>query len=325
MINVKITWKNCGGMEVNMRVSIVMSTYNGEKYLKEQIDSILSSTYQDIDLYIHDDGSSDRTMELLAGYSSRYPDRIHVCRKEVNLGYTLNFLQGVCHTTADYVMLCDQDDVWKPDKIRNTLKRMRNMEGQLGKEVPIAVFTDAEVVDQSLNTLNASFFRSGKLDPRKTDLPHILMENKLIGCTVMINAALRRVLKSRSLPAMARYHDWWIALIAAACGKIGYLPEQTLLYRQHGTNVVGSRSFLSYIKDRITSLEKQRMSVLALEKQAEEFLELYRDYLSEDKLRVIHEFAQLQDTGCIRRRIVVYRNGYLKTGLIKNLGLMFIV
>lgn len=308
-----------------MRVSIVMSTYNGEKYLEEQIDSILSSTYQDIDLYIHDDGSSDRTLELLAGYSNRYPDRVHVYRNEVNLGYTLNFLHGVCDTTADYIMLCDQDDVWKPDKIRDTLRRMRHMEAQLGKELPIAVFSDAEVVDERLNKIYDSFFRSGKLDPRKTDLPHILMENKLIGCTVMINASLRRVLKSRSLPKTARYHDWWIALIAASCGKIGYLPEQTLLYRQHGNNMVGSRSILSYFKDRITSLDKQRMSVLALEKQAEEFLMLYRDYLSEDKLRVVQEFASLQDTGFIRRRIVICKNGYLKTGLIRNLGLMFIV
>ena len=308
-----------------MRVSIVMSTYNGEKYLEEQLNSILSSTYQDIDLYIHDDGSTDRTMEILAGYSDRDPERIHVYRNEVNLGYTLNFLHGVCDTTADYIMLCDQDDVWKPDKIRNTLKRMRHMEAQFGKEVPIAVFTDAEVVDGCLNKLHDSFFRSGKLNPRKTDLAHILMENKLIGCTVMINASLRRILKSRSMPKMARYHDWWIALIAAACGKIGFLPEQTILYRQHRANVVGSRSFLSYVKDRISSLEKQRKAVLALEKQAEEFLELYRDYISEDRKQIIHDFAYLQEEGFIRKRMIIHKNGYLKTGLIRNLGLMIIV
>ncbi len=306
------------------RVSIVLSTYNGESYVEEQINSILSSSYQDIDLYIRDDGSSDRTMEILERYLNDAPEQFHVLRNESNLGVTLNFLQGVCDTTADYIMLCDQDDVWKPNKIGDTLKRMRHMEAQLGKENPIAVFTDATVVDGSLNKLHDSFFRTGKLDPRKTDLPHILMENKLIGCTVMINASLRRILKSRHLPKKARYHDWWLALIAASCGKIGFLPEQTILYRQHGNNVVGSASFLSYFKDRITSLKKQKEAVLALEKQAQEFLELYREYLSDVSREIVQQFAGLQNSGYIRRRVILLKYGFLKTGLIRNLGLMFI-
>ena len=307
------------------RVSVVLSTYNGEKYVKEQIDSILSSSYQDIDLYIRDDISSDRTLEILKGYHDIAPDRIHVLQNEVNLGCTLNFLQGICDTTADYIMLCDQDDVWKPNKIGETLRRMQHMEAQLGKETPIAVFTDAEVVDTSLNRRYASFFRSSKLDPRKTDLPHILMENKLIGCTVMMNASLRKVLKSRKLPKTARYHDWWLALIAASMGKIGFLPEQTILYRQHDSNVVGSSSFLSYFKDRITSLKKQKRAILALEKQAEEFLELYRSYLSEDSMRLLHQFASLQHKGWLERRRLLLKYGFLKTGLIRNIGLMIIV
>ena len=306
------------------RVSIVLSTYNGEKYIEEQINSILSSSYQDIDLYIRDDGSSDRTMEILEGYRSNAPEQIHVFRNDVNLGVTLNFLQGICDTTADYIMLCDQDDVWKSNKICDTLKRMRHMEAQLGKELPIAVFTDATVVDGSLNKLHDSFFRTGKLNPLKTDLPHILMENKLIGCTVMINASLRRVLKSRHLPEKARYHDWWLALIAASCGKIGYLPEQTLLYRQHGNNVVGSTSFLSYVKSRITSLKKQKAAVLTLEKQAEEFLKLYWEYLTADSREVLRQFADLQKSGFIRKRVILLQYGFLKTGFIRNLGLMFI-
>ena len=198
------------------------------------------------------------------------------------------------------------------------------MEAQLGKELPIAVFTDATVVDGSLNKLHDSFFRTGKLNPLKTDLPHILMENKLIGCTVMINASLRRVLKSRHLPEKARYHDWWLALIAASCGKIGYLPEQTLLYRQHGNNVVGSTSFLSYVKNRITSLKKQKAAVLTLEKQAEEFLTLYWEYLTADSREVLRQFADLQKSGFIRKRVILLQYGFLKTGFIRNLGLMFI-
>ncbi len=307
------------------RVSIVLSTYNGEKYLKEQLDSILTSSYQDIDLFIRDDGSSDRTMELLEAYHGKEPERIYIRRNEVNLGYTLNFLEGICDTTADYVMLCDQDDVWMPNKIRDTLNRMRHMEAQLGKDTPLAVFTDATLVDEKLHQLHESFFLAGKLNPRRTDLAHILMENKLIGCTVMINASLRRILKSRRLPQKARYHDWWIALIAASCGKIGFLPDRTMLYRQHGFNVVGSRSFLSYIRDRISSLQKQKGALLAVEQQAEEFAELYRDYLSEANLEVLGQFAGLQHAGFLQRRVLILKYGFFKTGLIRNIGLMFII
>ncbi len=307
------------------RVSIVMSTYNGEKYVAEQMDSVLSSTYKDIDLYIRDDRSSDHTMDILNRYCGEYPDIIHVSRNEANLGYTLNFLHGVCNTTADYIMLCDQDDVWKSNKIGDTLKRMRHMEAQLGKELPIAVFTDATVVDGELTEICPSFFKAGRLNPEKTDLPHILMENKLIGCTVMINAALRRTIQSRKLPEQARYHDWWIALIAASCGRIGFLPQQTLLYRQHGNNAVGNRNFLSYITDRITSLQKQREAVHALFKQAEEFAGLYSEFIPGEQLKIIREFADLQHAGFMKKRMILLRGGYLKTGCIRNLGLLFII
>ncbi|HKL80115.1 MAG TPA: glycosyltransferase family 2 protein [Mobilitalea sp.] len=306
-------------------VSIVMSAYNGENYISEQIDSILESTYQDFDLYICDDGSKDGTMDLLQQYHSKHPDRIHIFQNEVNLGYTLNFLQGVCRTTADYIMFCDQDDVWKPNKIADTLNRMRMLEAQRSKELPLAVFTDATVVDSKLNKLKESFFKSSRLNPGKTDLPHILMENKLIGCTVMINAALRQVLRSHRMPIKARYHDWWIALIAASCGKICFLPEQTMLYRQHSHNAVGNQSFFTYIRNRVSTLKGQKEALLALEKQAEEYLELYKELLSEEATTVISRFAQLHHYNFIKKRRYLIHYGYLKTGLIRNIGLMFII
>ncbi|HKL99320.1 MAG TPA: glycosyltransferase family 2 protein [Mobilitalea sp.] len=306
-------------------VSIVMSTYNGETYISEQIDSILSSTYQDYDLYICDDGSKDGTMNILRQYHAKYPDRINIFQNEVNLGYTLNFLMGVCRTTADYIMFCDQDDIWKPNKIADTLNEMGMLETQCGKELPLAVFTDATVVDCKLNKLQESFFDSSRLNPSKTNLAHILMENKLIGCTVMFNAALRHILQSHRMPEKARYHDWWIALIAASCGIICFLPEQTILYRQHSKNVVGNQSFFLYFKNRISSLRKQKEALLALEKQAEEYLELYKEILSEEAITVISHFAQFQQYNFIKKRLYLLRYGYLKTGLLRNIGLMFII
>ena len=249
-------------------VSVVMATYNGEKYLEEQITSILSSTYKDFQLYIVDDGSQDNTLEIINRYMDKYPDKIHLSKNEHNLGVTLNFLNAVSKTSSEYIMLCDQDDVWKADKIAKTLRRVKQMEVQFGKELPIAVFTDAYIVDESLNIIHESFFNSGRLNPGLTDLPHLLMENKLIGCTVMINQALRQILQRRSLPERAKFHDGWLGLIAASVGKIGFIKEPTLYYRQHGANVVGNRGFVSYVMNRISNLKDQRRALSELYIQA---------------------------------------------------------
>lgn len=306
-------------------VSIVMTTYNGEQYIAEQIESILASSFQDIEIFIYDDGSKDDTVSILKRYESLYPDKVHAYQNEVNLGVTKNFLQAISRTRSDYVMLCDQDDYWKKDKIEVTLKRMRQMEKKYGKELPMVVFTDAEVVDSELKTIDKSFFRSGHLNPRRTDLPHLLMENKLIGCTVMLNSSLRKIIAEHDLPMKAKFHDWWIALIAASFGKIAYVNQSTLLYRQHGNNVVGNSGFLAYIKDRLMSLQKQRESLKVLQSQAEEFYTLYGKELNEDTRSHIQRFARLGKVNFILRRVYILRYGYLKTGIIRNIGILLLI
>ncbi len=306
-------------------VAIIMTTYNGERYVGEQIDSILASSYQEFELFIYDDGSKDSTLSILREYETKNPGKVHVIQNEKNLGVTLNFLQAICKTTMDYVMFCDQDDVWMPNKIALTLRRIRHMEAQLGEKTPLAVFTDAVVVDRELKVLFESFFHSNHLNPRRTDLPHILMENKLIGCTVMINKALRNILQSRSLPTKARFHDWWVALIATSMGKIGFVDEGTLLYRQHGNNVVGGADFYAYFKDRIKSLKQQREALKSLYRQADEFLNLYEDLLDEDCKDIMKRFAKMNQYNFLTKRKVLLQGGYLKTGFSRNIALMIIV
>jgi glycosyltransferase involved in cell wall biosynthesis len=306
-------------------VAIVMTTYNGEKYVGEQIESILDSNFQDFELYIYDDGSKDSTMSILRGYEAKYPDKIHAQQNDVNLGVTMNFLQALGRTTTDYIMFCDQDDYWKSNKISLTLKRMRNIEVQQGKDEPIAVFTDAQVVNTDLSIIHNSFMTISHLNPTKTDLPHLLMENKLIGCTVMVNSALRRILQGHKLPKEAKFHDWWVGLIASSMGKIVYINEATLLYRQHGGNVVGGTGFASYIKNRVHTLQKQKDAILALERQAAEFLEIYEDIIPNKERDIIRCFANLHQVNFFRRRKLMLQYGFLKSGIVRNLGLMTIV
>jgi glycosyltransferase involved in cell wall biosynthesis len=317
--------KQYGEVYFMSTVAIVMATYNGERYIREQLDSILSSTYQDFELFIFDDGSKDHTLLILQEYELQYPSKIHVHQNTENQGVVANFLHGVCKTTMDYVMFCDQDDIWKPGKIAMTLKRMRTMEAQADKSIPMVVFTDAIMVDQDLKTISSSFFCSSHLNPCKTDLSHMLMENKLIGCTVMINAALRKVLQSNRLPSSARYHDWWIALIAASMGKISFIREGTLLYRQHGSNAVGGLSFGEYVKNRMSSLGRQKEALQALSLQADEFISIYREVLTSENQDIIRSFANLQQLGYMKRRQTIIRYKFYKTGLVRNIGLMIII
>lgn len=306
-------------------VAVIMATYNGEKYVRRQIESILASSYDDFEIFIYDDGSTDNTVSIVSELEQLHPSRIHLQQNEVNLGVARNFLQAVAKAQADYIMLCDQDDVWKPDKIEKTLKRIKAMEKRLGRDLPLAVFTDAIIVDENLNTISESFFRFNHLDPKKNDLAHILMENKLIGCTVMVNGCVGRLLRQYPMPENARFHDWWIALLASSMGKISYIDEGTLYYRQHAGNLVGGSGFVSYLKNRLENMQKQRGALQTLYRQAEEFLSIYDDILPYESKRLIGKFTSIPQMGFFAKRMCLIRNGYLKSGLIRNLGLMLLV
>jgi len=306
-------------------VAVIMATYNGGNYVRQQLESILASSFCDFEIFIYDDGSKDNTISIIRELQEQYPSKIYLHQNEQNLGVTRNFLQALANSTADYIMLCDQDDVWKKDKIAKTLKRMKNMESQLGKNIPLAVFTDADIVDENLKIISNSFFKFNKLNPHKTDLAHILMENKLIGCTVMVNSQVRRLLHNYPLPKHARFHDWWIALISSSMGKISFIEEATLLYRQHSGNLVGGSGFAAYLKSRLANIKKQKQALQSLYAQAEEFLAIYDDILPDESKRQIREFAALSGMGFMQKRMLILRKGYTKSGFLRNLGLMLVV
>jgi glycosyltransferase involved in cell wall biosynthesis len=304
-------------------ISIVMATYNGETYLREQIESIIANTYFDWDIEICDDGSKDNTKAIAKEYELKYPEKIHFYENKKNLGVALNFLEGAKRAKGSYVMFCDQDDVWLPFKIERTLKLMKKMEKSYGKEKPLTVFTDAIVVDTNLKEISASFYKTGKLNVKKLDLPHVLMENKLLGCTVMFNRYVLEYL--HTLPRVARYHDWWIAILTTCFGEIGYLKEGTLLYRQHEKNVVGNQSFSSYAWNRLASLKKQKKILVDTKNQGFDFYKIYQKQLQVQQKKILIEFSTLDKMNWIMKRYKIIKYGFVKTGLVRNIGLLFII
>lgn len=304
-------------------VEIIMASYNGEKYIKEQLDSIFLGNGQEFFLHVYDDGSTDSTREILMEYKREYPYRLILHFNRENKGVFRNFMEGFMNTKSDYVMFADQDDVWLPGKLERTLKYMEYCEEKRGRDCPITVFTDAYVVNSNLQKIAPSFQQMSKYRTKRRSLSGLLMENKLMGCTMMMNKKVREYIKV--LPQNARMHDWWIGLVTAAFGYIGYLNEPSLLYRQHGNNDVGSKDYFSYFKDRLLSPVRQKEALKATILQGREFLSIYGDRLSKKQRESLQDFAQIPYMGWLKRRRTVWRHGFLKSTVMRNMGLFILL
>ena len=167
-------------------IAILLATYNGEKYLSEQLDSLLNQSFQKWCLYVHDDGSKDKTVSILRDYAAKYPDKIILIDAPPTGGAKYNFLFLLNVVDAPYFMFCDQDDVWLPEKIEKTYRWMKAVE----QDKPALVFTDLQVVDQDGKLVAPRMSEYQKLNMKKSRAEDFLAENVVTGCTVMINRQL---------------------------------------------------------------------------------------------------------------------------------------
>jgi len=302
-------------------VEILLATYNGAHYLQEQLDSLLAQTHANWSLLIRDDGSTDATPTILAGYQKRFPTRIKIVSSEkVNLGACGNFAALLAETDANYLMFCDQDDVWRPDKIERTLAEMHSLEKIYGMTMPLLVHTDLAVADEGLRVVADSLWRSQHSNPvgGKT-LNRLLVQNIATGCSVMINRALRVL--ALPVPPEAVMHDWWLALVAAAFGEIGHVSMPTVLYRQHGANDVGARPF--NVRDIVGQLHcrpETRALIARIQFQGGAFLDRYRDRLTPTQREMLEVYAKFDSFNGFLRRWYLLRYRFFYTGIIRNIG-----
>ena len=307
-------------------ITIVMAVYEPNmQWLKEQLLSLEAQTYPNLELIIRDDCSPtvpfEQICECAATCIRSFP--YEISRNERNVGSNQTFEWLTQQARGEYIAYCDQDDVWLPEKIAHSVEAVKRAEAQ-SPNVPIALFGDARVVDDSLQQLHPSFQQMSGYHTDALDVAHLLMENKLIGCTMLFNRALRDKLTD-TIPDGLRMHDWWIALIASAFGRIIYLDEPLLLYRQHTGNVVGGSSRSHYITNRVKHLTAQRQVLYDTCKQAEVFLTIYNDQLTETQKRLVSLFAGLPSANWFTRRYLILRYHFLKSGLLRNLGVMLII
>lgn len=221
-------------------VEVLLATCNGEAYLAAALDSLLAQDLAEFTLIVSDDCSTDATPRIIADYAARHPDRFSIlpsfgCR----LGARGNFARLVDAAHADYVLFCDQDDIWQVGKISSSLALMREMESRYGSNMPLLVHSDLVVVDESLKVLGPSFFSYSGIDPARDTLSDLLLGNVVTGCTMLANRALCDL--ARPVPPDALMFDHWFALVAAGLGRIACLAQPTVLYRQHEANLIGAR------------------------------------------------------------------------------------
>lgn len=218
-------------------ISILLSTYNGERYIDAQIESLLRQDMQEFEVYVHDDGSTDGTLDRVRGYEGAFGGRLHILDdEEKGRGAKGSFLWLMSHVESRYYMFCDQDDVWRADKVRISLEKIRGMERIHGDGVPLLVHTDLELTDAELRTVAPSFWQYGGYEPDLMKrFGYCAVSNVFTGSTMLFNRACR----DRSLPAHpeAPMHDWWVALVATKYGYADNIKEATVKYRQHGGNV----------------------------------------------------------------------------------------
>lgn len=259
-----------GGDANGDKVQILMSTYNGEEFIREQLDSILGQSYPDVDILIRDDGSSDDTFVILKEYEERHPN-IRVYQGK-NLGVNKSFFDLLKKSDANaaYIGFCDQDDYWLPEKIEKAA-------GQLGRMEGPSLYCGAK----TLVNENGEILKNQQNPHVRPGFGNAVIESVCSGCTLLMNREMADIIIPR-LPEDVIHHDWWCYMAATYLGSMFYDEDSYIYYRQHKGNEVGaSGSFFAQVRAKARDLKKRRGD---LKKQLSDFRRFYHTELDKDGL-----------------------------------------
>lgn len=200
-------------------VSIALCTYNGAKYLSQQLDTLVDQTYSNIEIIVVDDCSNDATFNILTGYALKYP-QFKIYKNETNLGFAGNFERAVTLCNSDLIALCDQDDLWHPQKIELQVDAIKDN---------VFVYHDSEFINEDGSTMNKKM--SDIMNLYRGGEPEVFL---FFNCVSGHSILMRKRLLDEALPLKKGYfHDWWLAYVATNIGKIDFIPQCLVQYRQH--------------------------------------------------------------------------------------------
>lgn len=305
-------------MSKKKTVLVLLSSYNGEKYISQQIDSILGQTGLDkLNILVRDDGSSDKTLEILSDYKREYPTSFDYIAGN-NIGCNGSFLELLEHAkNFNFYSFSDQDDVWKEDKLVSAI----NMIESLKYDGPVLYGSCSELTDEKLNVIGETTKQS-----RKISFENIIIQNFLPGHTQVMNQKLVDLVNENKISSTKIfYYDYWIATIAMAFGKIVFDNTSRTLYRQHESNELGfGKGNIGWIKERIQRIIKGDSMKMA--SQISEFYQLFQNKLKDNQRSEIQQFFDSQRSFFSRAKYLFktpfYRQSRLQTILFYGLYLI---
>lgn len=293
-------------------IAILLATYNGARWLPEQLDSLLAQQGVSLHVLVRDDGSTDGTPQLLTEYDLAHPGTFSILPQDgLRLGPRGTFAALLEHALDhprrfNRFMFCDQDDVWFPQKAATLLAALEALPGS----GPRLAHADARVVDQDLEPIAASFWQRARIDPNGIDIRRLLLQNVVMGHCALFDRALAE--RAVPIPPQAYMHDWWLALTASAFGSITAVREPLSLYRQHGANVEGSRA---RVLARFLSLQHWRKRILAASlhavilRHAEAWVDRFASELEPPLATRLSPLRGLSNAGWFTRRVKLLQSG----------------
>ncbi len=294
------------------KVQILMSTYNGEKYIRKQLDSIVNQSYP-VSLLIRDDGSTDKTLQIIKQYTDKY-DFI-TCVEGENIGVIHSFFElfRMADKGADYYALADQDDIWFENKIERAVGIVSNM----STDKPVLYCSRQTLVDADDNVMEVNMLEV-KVKP---GFGNAIVENIATGCTCMFNKSMQEKVSTYE-PDYTVMHDWWLYMLATSMGEIYFDTEPTMYYRQHGNNTMGSRTnYVDEFKERFKRFSSNKGK---LYRQMKAFEKAYA--LSVEDKEIIQMVLGYRKSIIMRMKCIfskkIYRQRFVDNLIFKVLFLM---
>lgn len=314
-----------------MNVDIVCAVLDGARYLPDFLDSLRAQTHEAWRLWVRDDGSVDGSVAILRAAALEDPriTLLHAGGPASGVARAFGWLLERLPQDAAYVMCADQDDVWLPHKIASMLSTMRSLETECPAGTPVLVHTDLAVVDAELRPVHDSLWELQRMPPEPVTLRRMVVRNVVTGAALMVNRPALDI--ALPIPDGVRFHDWWLALVVAAFGRVKAVRQATVLYRQHGGNAVGARDrrisiygLPESLRRVLRSRTRFRADLRATSEQAAVFADRYAHRLAPGDTRFLRAFAGLPQRALMRRKLDLLRMRVLpEDGVLDVLGVLW--
>ena len=239
-------------------IEVVMATWNGSRFVEEQLDSLFSQSFRDFRLTVRDDASTDSTLEIVEKYRSRYPDRIVVQRNHARMGACATFGLLLQHSDASYVAFCDQDDVWRNDKLDISFRAMQTVERKYGINTPVLVFSDMALMEEDRTVIAPSLWKMAHVNPARSTLGTMLAQNLVSGCTALFSKSKSQLDSEEDTRYQARRPctmlgwAWWLPLLeyCILCTK-----RQFSIASTHRRDTMGAGRGLETLRRRVSTFD----------------------------------------------------------------------